>query len=325
MSLLMGSGVRHKQFLTILGLAAAAIFALVNFAQAREAAPPEPSAEKLPRWRLVWDDEFSGPNGSAPDSSKWVHDIGGNGWGNQELEYYTGRLENARIEDGMLVITARREHYTGADGVSRNYTSARLKTLGLFAQQYGRFEARIKIPRGQGLWPAFWMLGVNFGQADWPDCGEIDIMEDIGREPSTVHGTIHGPGYSGGAGIGSPYSLAGGASFAGRFHVFALEWEPDAIRFSVDKTVYKTITPANLPPGKPWVFDHPFFILLNLAVGGSWPGNPDSTTRFPQQMLVDYVRVYQRDKPYQGTAASASGPGEASRGRCRTCEMTKSE
>jgi beta-glucanase (GH16 family) len=314
---------KPKRFLTKLVVAGAMIFVSVNLAQACPVAPPEPAAKKLPRWRLVWDDEFSGRNGSAPNSAKWVHDIGGNGWGNQELEYYTDRLENAHIAHGKLVITARREHYTGADGVSRDYTSARLKTLGLFAQQYGRIEARIKIPRGQGMWPAFWMLGVNFGQGGWPNCGEIDIMENIGKEPSIVHGTIHGPGYSGANGIGAPYSLPGGARFADRFHVYAVEWEPGVIRFSVDKTVYKTITPADLPPGKQWAFDQPFFILLNLAVGGSWPGNPDSTTHFPQQMLVDYVRVYQRGQPNEGTAAGGSGFRQ--KPFCRTCESSKSE
>ena len=180
------------------------------------------------------------------------------------------------------------------DGIARNYTSARLKTLGKFSQTYGRFEARIKIPRGQGIWPAFWMLGDDIDKPGWPTCGEIDIMENIGKEPGIVHGTIHGPGYSGDKGIGSPYALATDQRFADDFHVYAVEWEPAAIRFYVDDHLYATRTPEELPKGTKWVYDHPFFLLLNVAVGGGWPGNPDSTTVFPQTMLVDYVRVYER-------------------------------
>lgn len=248
-------------------------------------------------WTLVWRDEFHRPDGSLPDARKWNLETGGNGWGNQELEYYTDRPENVHIEHGHLVITARREDYTGKDGVSRHFTSARIKTQGKFSQAYGRFEARIRIPYGQGLWPAFWMLGDNVGQAGWPGGGEIDIMENIGKEPSTVHGTIHGPGYSGDNGIGAPFTLRN-ARFADKYHLFAVEWEPNAIRFYVDKRLYETRTPADLPPGTSWVYNHPFFVILNVAVGGSWPGNPDSTTIFPQTMLVDYVRVYRRSAPW---------------------------
>jgi len=242
---------------------------------------------------LVWSDEFSAPNGSLPDSSKWIMETGGGGWGNHELESYTNRARNARVQNGNLVITAHKETYKGADGITRQYTSARLKTLGLFEQKYGRFEARIKIPRGQGMWPAFWMLGNNIGTVDWPGCGEIDIMENIGKEPDKMHGTIHGPGYSGSEGLGGSYTLPSG-KFADNFHIFALEWEPSAIRFYVDGNLYETRTPADLPAGKTWVFDHPFFILLNVAVGGGWPGNPDRPTVFPQRMVVDYVKVYAR-------------------------------
>ena len=221
-------------------------------------------------------------------------ETGGGGWGNNELEYYTSRLQNASQQDGNLVIKVLEEKYTGSDGVTRNYTSARLKTQGKFSQTYGRFEARIKIPRGQGIWPAFWMLGDDIDKPGWPDCGEIDIMENIGKEPALVHGTIHGPGYSGANGIGSPYALPSGQSFADDFHIFAVEWEPNAIRFYVDDHLYATRTPADLPKGAKWVYDHPFFLLLNVAVGGGWPGNPDASTVFPQTMLVDYVRVYAR-------------------------------
>jgi beta-glucanase (GH16 family) len=245
-------------------------------------------------WKLVWSDEFNGPPGSAVDSSKWVTESGGNGWGNQELEYYTARPENASQQDGNLVIKVVEEKYTGSDGVARNYTSARLKTQGKFSHTYGRFEARIKIPYGQGIWPAFWMLGDDIEKKGWPKCGEIDIMENIGKEPTVVHGTIHGPGYSGADGIGAPFELAAGERVADQFHVFAVEWEPKAIRFYVDDHLYETRTPADLPKGAKWVYKHPFFLLLNVAVGGGWPGNPDASTTFPQTMLVDYVRVYRR-------------------------------
>jgi beta-glucanase (GH16 family) len=251
--------------------------------------PLNPSAE----WKLVWSDEFDGPNGSRPDPAKWIVERGGNGWGNRELEYYTDRAENVHIEDGALVITAVKEKYAGLDGVTRNYTSARLKTLGKFTQQYGRFESRFKIPHGQGMWPAFWLLG-DTPQVKWPACGEIDIMENIGKEPSIVHGTIHGPGYSAAKGIGAPYRLPNGQRFSDDYHTYAAEWEPNAIRFYVDGNLYATRTPADLPVRTRWVYDHPFFILLNLAVGGIWPGPPDDRTAFPQSMVVDYVRVYQK-------------------------------
>ena len=251
--------------------------------------PPVPAG----RWALAWSDEFNQPDGSSPDPAKWTLEAGGGGWGNHELEYYTDRPENARIEHGHLVITALRQNFTGADGVTRSYTSARLKNLGKFSVTYGRVEARVKIPRGQGVWPAFWMLGSNIDQVEWPKCGEIDIMENIGREPAVVHGTIHGPGYSGDKGIGAPFSLRHGR-FADHYHVFAVDWDPNRIRFYVDRKLYATRTPADLPKGAKWVFDQPFFLLLNFAVGGDWPGSPDNSTQFPQQMLVDYVRVYRR-------------------------------
>ncbi len=245
-------------------------------------------------WVLSWSDEFNGADGSAPDPAKWAFDLGGGGWGNGELETYTSRPQNAVIRGGNLVITAAKETYTGTDGISRDYTSARLKTQGLFSQSSGRFEARIKIPTGQGIWPAFWLLGNDVTTNGWPACGEIDIMENIGSQPATVYGTIHGPGYSGGTAIGASHTLATG-KYADDFHLYAVEWESTQIRFYVDGFLYATRTPADLPNnGSVWVFDHPFFLLLNLAVGGNWPGAPDSTTVFPQQMLVDYVRVYHR-------------------------------
>ena len=268
------------------------------YACAQENPAPPPASKD---WTLVWSDEFNGP-GSAVDPSKWVLETGGNGWGNDELEYYTKRPQNAFIEDGNLVIKVLEEKYKGDDGVSRNYTSARLKTQGKFSQTYGRFEARIKIPRGQGIWPAFWMLGDDIDKVGWPKCGEIDTMENIGKEPYLVHGTIHGPGYSGGSGIGSAYALSGELKYADDFHVYAVEWEPDVIRFYIDEHLSVTRTPADLPKDAKWVYDHPFFMLLNVAVGGGWPGNPDAKTEFPQTMLVDYVRVYKR-----ATAEPANG------------------
>jgi beta-glucanase (GH16 family) len=253
-------------------------------------------------WTLVWQDEFDGARGAPVDPRKWRHEVGGRGWGNAELEYYTARAENASLDgEGHLAIRALRETYTGAEGVTRSFTSGRLKTQGLFEQAYGRFEASIKLPRGQGIWPAFWMLGGDISRVGWPGCGEIDIMEQIGREPAIVHGTIHGPGYSGSHGIGAPNTLPSGAAFADHFHLFAVEWRPHSIRWEVDGHVYETRTPADLPAGQHWVYDHPFFLILNLAVGGRWPGDPNETTTFPQTMLVDYVRVY---KPTNAEPAS---------------------
>jgi beta-glucanase (GH16 family) len=243
-------------------------------------------------WTLVWSDEFNGPDGSRPDQAKWKFEIGGSGWGNHELEYYTNRPENSFLRGGNLVIQALKENYTGPDHVTRDYTSARITTQGLFEQAYGRFEARIKISRGRGLWPAFWLLGNDIGTIGWPACGEIDIMENIGKEPSLAHGSLHGPGYSGDRDYTSEYKLPGGVHFADDFHVFAVEWEPKTVRFFVDQELYATFTPARLPTGMKWGFDHPFFIILNVAVGGDWPGPPDETTTFPRTMLVDYVRVY---------------------------------
>lgn len=236
----------------------------------------------------MWSDEFNAPAGTSPDPAKWTYDLGAGGWGNRELETYTDRSANM-FEDGAghLVIRALKT-------AAGDYTSARIKTLGKFSIQYGKIEARIKMPHGQGIWPAFWMLGVDINSAGWPQCGEIDIMENIGKEPSTVHGTIHGPGYSGAAGIGAPYDDKAGQPFADAFHVFAVEWSPGSIEFLVDRYSYLKITPERIPSGAKWVYDHPFFLLLNVAVGGSWPGYPDATSKFPQEMTVDWVRVWQR-------------------------------
>ena len=262
-------------------------------------------------WQLVWNDEFAQADGTAPDASKWGYEVGGGGFGNNELEYYTARTNNARIVGGQLVIEARSESYGG-----RNYTSARLLTKGKWSWTFGRMEARIKIPRGQGIWPAFWMLGTNIDSVSWPACGEIDIMENIGKtnELGKVYGTAHGPqsgaDYNGGSGVGGNYVLPGGAAYADDFHVFAVEWTTNQIMWYVDNHPYFTATPDSLPAGGTWPFSQPQFILLNLAVGGNWPGNPDGTTVFPQQLLVDYVRVYR----YVPTAPAAPGGVSASPG-----------
>ena len=238
-------------------------------------------------YKLVWSDEFNGAAGAAVDSSKWTYDVGGNGWGNNELEYYTSGNANAAMDgNGDLVITAKSQSMNGM-----NYTSARLKTLGLASWTYGRIEARIKIPKGQGIWPAFWLLGIDINSNPWPACGEIDVFENIGKEPNIIHGSVHGPGYSGASGPTAQTSLS--APVGDAFHVFAIEWEQSTIRWYVDGTLYSTKTQSSIPAGSTWAFSHPFFILLNVAVGGGWPGNPDGTTTFPQQMVVDYVRVCQ--------------------------------
>ena len=236
-------------------------------------------------WKLVWSDEFNGAAGAAPDSTKWVYDLGASGWGNQELESYTDSRENSFLDGkGHLVIRALR----ASDG---KYTSARLKTEGKFSTQYGRIEARIKLPRGQGIWPAFWMLGADIGSVGWPACGEIDVMENIGREPRLNHGSLHGPNYPA-AGVTARYELPNQHPLYKAFHRYAIEWSPDKIEFLVDGVLYETVTAASLSPGADWVFNRPFFFLLNVAVGGDWPGNPDGTTVFPQEMAVDYVRVW---------------------------------
>jgi len=237
---------------------------------------------------LAFADEFDGPAGARPDVTRWVNDVGGNGWGNNELQYYTNSTRNAALDGaGHLVVTAIAETMGG-----RSYTSARIKTQGTFEQAYGRFEARIQLPSGRGLWPAFWLLGSNLVQAGWPACGEIDVMEAIGSQPSVNRGSLHGPSYSGGAALTSRYTLSGGARFDQDFHVFAIDWDGTGVRFSVDGQIYVARTVDDLPPSGLLVFDHPFFVILDVAVGGNFPGSPDASTAFPQQMIVDYVRVY---------------------------------
>jgi beta-glucanase (GH16 family) len=240
-------------------------------------------------YQLVWEDNFTGAANQLPDASKWTYDIGigpGNdGWGNNELQYYTDRPENASLDGaGNLAITARFENFGG-----RAFTSARLKTKGIFDQAYGRFEARIKLPWGPGIWPAFWMLGANIDEVTWPQCGEIDIMEYRGQEPNLIYGSLHGPGYSGGAAITKSYGYTNNR-FDVDFHIFAVEWGEDYIDYYVDDALYQRLKPEDAP-GE-WVYNQPFFMILNIAVGGNFVGFPTPQTPFPQTMLVDYVKVY---------------------------------
>ena len=241
-------------------------------------------------FQLVWSDEFDGTSGDLPSSENWVFEIGTgvNGWGNQELQYYTDRTENIALDGrGNLVITALEESFQGSA-----YTSARITTQGKREFTYGRFEARLKTPFSQGLWPAFWMLGADINDNPWPAAGEIDIMELRGQQPSIMAGSIHGPGFSGGNAITENYSLIDGR-FDTEFHVFAVEWGVDFIDFFVDDRLYQRLNSESLPEGSDWVFNKDFFLLLNVAVGGTYVGSPSENTRLPQTMIVDYVRVYQ--------------------------------
>ncbi|MEV7128495.1 lectin [Streptomyces sp. NPDC093260] len=291
--------VLRRCLLAALSAAALVGSAAAGTAQADASAAAAPAAAAV----STFSDTFDGPAGAAVDSGKWQLETGDN-VNNHERQYYTSGTKNAALDgQGHLVITAKRENpanYQCWYGTCQ-YTSARLNTSGKFSAQYGHVEARMKIPRGQGMWPAFWMLGTDIGQVGWPNSGEIDVMENVGFEPSTVHGTIHGPGYSGSAGIGAPYSLPNGQAFADAFHTFAVDWAPDSITWSVDGNVYQRRTPADLG-GRTWVFNKPFFLILNLAVGGYWPGDPDGSTSFPQQLVVDSVSVTTSDTPSGGKA-----------------------
>jgi beta-glucanase (GH16 family) len=308
-------GSRWRSVTLLAGLALAVTASGLWLGQPAPRAAAQQAAQPTALGPLTWSDDFNGAAGSAPDASRWGHDTGGGGWGNSELEYYTNSTSNAALDgNGHLVITARKENPAGYSCWygSCQYTSARLLTSGKFTQQYGHFEASIKIPRGQGLWPAFWMLGDNIGSVGWPNSGEIDVMENIGREPNTVHGSMHGPGYSGGNPLTGSYSLPGGAAFADSFHTFAIDWAPGSVAFSVDGAVYERHTPADTN-GNQWVFDHPFFIIMNVAVGGTWPGSPDASTVFPQQMVVDYVHVYANSG---GGGGGATGQITGIGGKC---------
>lgn len=241
------------------------------------------------QYQLVWSDEFTGNAGATPDTSKWVADIGTGslGWGNNELQYYTSRASNLQLDgNGNLNIIARQESFAGS-----GFTSARIKTQGKFSYGYGRYEARIKTPTGPGIWPAFWMLGSNINTASWPQCGEIDILEQKGNQSHITYGTVHGPGYAGGNSIGKTYALQNG-KFDADYHIYAVEWGADYIDFFVDDYLYQRVTPNDVTGD--WVFNQNFFIILNIAVGGNFVGFPTTGTPFPQTMSVDYVRVYKQ-------------------------------
>jgi beta-glucanase (GH16 family) len=243
-------------------------------------------------WRLVWSDEF---DGARLDYNKWAVEENAHGGGNGEEQFFVDRPENVRVENGNLIIEARKERFESS-GQLRQYTSGRIRTKYRADWKYGRVEVRAKLPTGRGLWPAIWMLPTQDHYGGWAASGEIDIMELIGHEPNTVHGTLHyGSQWPHNVHTGKPFVLASG-TFAGDFHVFALEWEQGVIRWSVDGALYQTQTEWRSDGGPfPAPFDQPFYLILNVSVGGQWPGPPDAETVFPQRMLVDYIRVFQRN------------------------------
>lgn len=260
--------------------------------------PPQASVETWTPpagdWQEVWRDDFNGPAGAAPDDAHWNVELRPFGQ-NEELDYDTNERTNSFQDgNGNLVIRALKEQYVDAQGVtsSQPFTSARLNTQGKVEQQYGKFEARIKLPAGgKGVWPAFWLLGNDVHEAGWPSCGEVDILEMRGSRPNLIDGSLHGPGYSGGNSYHHYYELTNG-NYGDAFHVFTFEWTPDGTRWLVDGDPYYVKTPESVAQsGQRWVYDHPFFIILNLAIGGIFDGDPDATTTFPQEMQVDYVSV----------------------------------
>ncbi|HET6568203.1 MAG TPA: glycoside hydrolase family 16 protein [Rhodothermales bacterium] len=282
---------RTNQWAALYALILTPILACGTGCNAGTAEPEDTAAQD---WEIVWSDEFDYTG--VPDSSKWGYDVGGHGWGNQELEYYTeARPENARVEDGHLVIEARRDNWNGHE-----YTSARLVTKGKGDWTYGRFEARARLPAGLGTWPAIWMLASkqSYGEGYWPDNGEIDIMEEVGFDPNVIHGSIHTAAYNHVIGTQKTATINVPTSQAD-FHVYAAEWTPEEIKISVDDSLYFTFKNERLSDPQAgyeqWPFDKPFHLLLNVAVGGSWGGQEGVDPNiWPQRMLVDYVRVYRR-------------------------------
>lgn len=242
---------------------------------------------------VVWRDDFSGPAGAPADSRWWTYQQGGYGWGNKELQYYTDETRNAALDgNGRLVITAHRDDGSRACWYGPcGYTSARLTTESKVTATSGKIEARLKVPHGAGLWPAFWMLGDNIRTVSWPQCGEIDIMEYVGDQPGEIWSSVHGPGYTL-AGLTGAYRLPVGQSFADNFHTYAMEWTPTGVAFSVDGTTYHRVDRSAIGAGNEWVFDKPMHVVLNLAVGGTWGGTPPPETRFPARLEVDYVAFY---------------------------------
>ena len=254
-------------------------------------APPRFSVAKIAARRLVWSDDFSGAAGAPPDPAWWYVDTG-KGSNAGELEYYTARAKNVALDGrGHLAITALRETY-GAAGSTQNYTSGKIESLGRFSTTYGSIQASIKLPAGLGLWPGFGGFGADIDKAGWPQCGEIDVMECIGRDPFTVFSTIHGPGTANPDGYGLTTSHQTSAPLSQGFHVYGLNWAPNLVQMTLDGVPYATYTPRSLSGGRRWVFNKPYFLVFVLAVGGVWDGAPDATTPFPATMLVDWVRVY---------------------------------
>ena len=243
------------------------------------------SADSYAGKELVWEEDFSG---NALNETDWNYEIGtgSNGWGNNELQYY--QPDNTILDNGHLIIEARQESVNG-----QSYTSSRLTTMNKQSFKYGRIDIRAALPEGQGIWPALWMLGANFEQVGWPGCGEIDITELVGHEPGKVHGTAH-YGVSGQSHDykGESTSLPNGEKFSDAFHVFSIDWEPNKIVWLVDDAPFFTLTPASVG-GNQWRFNNDFFFIVNVAVGGNWPGAPNSSTVFPQRLYVDYIRVFQ--------------------------------
>jgi beta-glucanase (GH16 family) len=260
----------------------------------------DPPKSAVPKgYKLVWKDEFAGAVNSPPDSKFWGYDLGNNGWGNQELQNYVNDVEHAHVVSDTNATDGKAMQILATSDGKGNYTSARLLTKGKTEFQYGYIEARIRLPYGQGIWPAFWMLGANFLQPGmgWPRCGEIDIMENIGKQEwwGKIRSSLHGPGHFGANSLHDDFDLPTGKAFKDDYHTFSLLWEKDRIQFFVDGKLFQTRTPADVPgTEKEWAFNHSFFLIANVAVGGNWPGNPDASTVFPQRMLIDYVRVYQK-------------------------------
>jgi beta-glucanase (GH16 family) len=262
-------------------------------------APIVTSAQEIPvsaapvTGGMTFAEEFDGPFGGEPNQQRWIYDVGSVGWGTNESQFYTDRRENTALDgDGNLVITAHRtadRSHSCWNGPCE-FSSGRLSTARKFTQRYGIFEARIKVPPGRAMLPAFWLIGDNIHDVGWPECGEIDIMEFPGKERGVIYGSVHGPGY----GRGGKYTLPDGRAFSDDFHTFTLHWGPDGLAYSVDGVPYKKITPEDTE-GHRWAFDRPFFIVVNLAVGGKWPGYPEPDAVFPQRMLVDYVHVHAWD------------------------------
>jgi beta-glucanase (GH16 family) len=278
-----------------MALAALAVAWLVTRQGTEPVSQPPPSDTREP-WTLAWSDEFDGPAGAPADPEHWTYETGGSGWGNEELQYYTSGPQNAALDgDGRLVLTVRAIDPSTTDlgcwyGPC-THTSARLVTRDKVQLQYGRIESRIRVPDGGGIWSALWMLGTDIGDVGWPGSGEIDLMEFVGRSPGTVFGTLHGPGYEGGSSFGRSYDV--GAPLSDGWHEFAIEWSPGRIVWEVDGVAYHSATPADVAPD-PWVFEHPFFVLLNAAVGGNFGGDVDPSVDYPQELVVDFVRAFVR-------------------------------